>query len=115
MSLPLYMDHNVIRQITIGCRLRGLNVLTALEDGFDARSDEEVLARATKLGRIVFTQDTDFIAITGEWLAAGRPFAGVVYGHQFRVSIGNAIGDLETICHILTAEEAANQLFRLPL
>lgn len=115
MSLSLYMDHNVIGQITIGCRSRGLDVLTALEDGFDVRSDEEVLGRATELGRIVFTHDTDFIAITGEWLAAGRPFAGVVYGHQFRVSIGKAIGDLEAICHVLTAEEAANQLFRLPL
>lgn len=115
MSLPLYMDHNVINQITVGCRSRGLDVLTALEDGLHDRPDEEVLARATELGRMVFTHDTDFIVVTGEWLAAGRPFAGVVYGHQSAVSIGKAIADLDLICLALSAEDAANLLIRLPL
>jgi hypothetical protein len=33
MSLALYMDHHVPRAITIGLRLRGVDVLTAYEDG----------------------------------------------------------------------------------
>lgn len=69
MSLPLYMDHNVIGAITSGCRRRGLDVLTAFEDGRADRPDEEVLQRATDLGRIVFTQDVDFVCLTGEWIA----------------------------------------------
>lgn len=115
MSLALYMDHNVIRQITEGCRARGLDVLTAREDGFDNRPDDQVLARATALQRVVFTHDTDFIAMTGAWLAAGRPFPGVVYGAQQVVAVGRAIQDLELICHVLSVEEMANQLLRLPL
>jgi hypothetical protein len=115
MSLPLYMDHNVIRGITESCLARGLDVLTASQDDYHERSDEEVLARATSLGRVVFTHDTDFIAITGEWLASGHPFAGVVFGHQSQVSIGRAVHDLELICSVLTTAEIRNQLIRLPL
>lgn len=115
MTLPLYMDHNVIAGITAGCRDRGLDVLTAFEDGFHDRPDEELLARATELGRVVFTHDTDFIAMTGEWLIMGRPFAGVVYGHQQSISIGQAVRDLDLICRVLTTDDAARQLIRLPL
>jgi hypothetical protein len=109
------MDHNVIRSITTGCRARGLDVLTALEDSFGERPDEDVLARATELGRIVFTHDTDFIQITGAWLMTGRAFSGVAYGHQHFVSIAKAIQDLELICRVLSAADATNQLLRLPL
>jgi hypothetical protein len=114
MSLSLYMDQNVIQGITDGCRV-GIDVLTAFDDGHDERDDSEILVRAAALKRLVFTHDTDFIAITGEWLRSGRPFAGVVYGHQTRISIGQAIRDLELICRALTTEETQNQLFRLPL
>lgn len=115
MSLLLYMDHNVIRQITEGCRARGLDVLTAREDGFDNQPDDVVLARATELQRVVFTHDTDFIGITGAWLTAARPFPGVVYAAQRSVPIGRAIQDLELICGALTPADIANQLIRLPL
>jgi len=33
VSLPLFMDVHVQRQITVGLRLRGIDVLTAQEDG----------------------------------------------------------------------------------
>ena len=33
MSIALYIDENVARQITIGLRLRGVDVLTVQEDG----------------------------------------------------------------------------------
>jgi hypothetical protein len=115
MSLPLYCDHNVTFGITAGCRALGLDVLTALADGIADCPDEEVLARATELGRIVFTQDTDFVRITGEWLACGIDFAGVVYGHQLRVAIGRAISDLHVIAEVMTEDEMRNQLIRLPI
>ncbi|MEZ5402107.1 MAG: hypothetical protein R2729_20710 [Bryobacteraceae bacterium] len=48
MSVPFYMDVHVPRAVTTALRLRGIDVLTAQEDGaswFDA----EPLARATSL------------------------------------------------------------------
>jgi hypothetical protein len=35
MAVALYMDHQVERAITSGLRLRGVDVLTAYEDGGD--------------------------------------------------------------------------------
>jgi hypothetical protein len=39
MSLALYMDQHVPRAITVGLRLRGVDVLTAFEDGASDASD----------------------------------------------------------------------------
>ncbi|MFN9081343.1 MAG: DUF5615 family PIN-like protein, partial [Planctomyces sp.] len=49
------MDHNVVRAVVEGCRLAGLDVLTAYEDGSHQLSDSELLLRASSLGRTVFT------------------------------------------------------------
>ena len=42
-------------------RLRGLDVLTAQEDGAATMDDPVLLDRAIALGRVVFTQDEDFL------------------------------------------------------
>jgi ADP-ribosylglycohydrolase len=66
MALQFLMDHHVARAITLGLRLRGVNVLTAYEDGSHEISDPELLDRATDLGRVLFSQDDD--------LLMGRPY-----------------------------------------
>lgn len=43
MVLKLYMDHHVARAIILGLRLRGIDVLTAYEDGSHETSDLELL------------------------------------------------------------------------
>ncbi len=55
MAIALYMDHHVPRAITTGLRLRGIDVLTAHEDGTAEMEDPALLTRATKLGRALFT------------------------------------------------------------
>jgi hypothetical protein len=49
------MDHHVHSGITKGLRRRGIDVLTAGEDGRASVPDEVLLERATELGRVVFT------------------------------------------------------------
>lgn len=39
MPLALYMDQHVPLAITVGLRLRGIDVLTAFEDGNAVQSD----------------------------------------------------------------------------
>lgn len=53
MSLLLYMDVHVPRAITLGLRVRMVDVLTAQEDGADTFSDPELLDRATQLCRLL--------------------------------------------------------------
>ncbi|MGQ0633984.1 MAG: DUF5615 family PIN-like protein [Planctomycetaceae bacterium] len=100
MTLALYADHQVNSAIVDGLRRRGIDVLTALEDGFDRRADADILARATELGRAVFTQDVDFILLVDEWLTVERQFCGVIFAHQLKITIGQAIRDLELVCRV---------------
>jgi hypothetical protein len=51
MAIPLYMDEHVPRSITIGLRLRDVDVLTAQEDSHNNIEDPVLLDRAGELGR----------------------------------------------------------------
>lgn len=46
MPLAFYMDEHIPKAITLGLRLRGVDVLTAQEDGKEGNSDSELLDRA---------------------------------------------------------------------
>lgn len=115
MSLALYMDLHVHEAITQGLRRRGIDVLTAREDSHERQPDEVILERATALGRVLFTQDVDFIAIADQWTDEGRPFSGIAFAHQRSITVGQAVIHLEIVCQVLTPEEAENQFIRLPL
>jgi len=56
MSVAFYMDEHVPRAISVGLRLRGVDVLTAQEDGLRNTPDAVLLDRATAIGRVTFTQ-----------------------------------------------------------
>ena len=55
------MDVHVPRAVTIGLRLRGIDVLTAQEDGSAELDDASLLRRATDLSRILVSQDKDLL------------------------------------------------------
>ena len=61
MTLAFYMDVHVRREVTEGLRLRGIDVLTAQEDGTDRFPDPELLDRALELGRVLYSQDADLL------------------------------------------------------
>ncbi len=115
MSLSLYMDENVHRAITLGLRLRQVNVLTAQEDGRSGFSDPDLLDRATELNRIMFSQDTDLLAEAQLRQKEGTEFAGVVYAHQRQVLIGQCVHDLELIAQAGNPEDFTNRVQYLPL
>jgi hypothetical protein len=52
VSIKLYIDVHVRQAITMGLRLRGVDVLTAQEDGARRLSDPLLLDRATALGHV---------------------------------------------------------------
>jgi len=114
VSLILYMDHHVHAGITAGLRRRGVDVLTAAQDGASDWDDEPLLERAGELGRVLFTQDDDLLAITHAWLKGGRDFSGLVYGHQLALTVGQAVRDLELMARVLNPEEMRNRIEFLP-
>jgi len=110
MPLALYMDHHVPKAITNGLRARGVDVITAHEDGTDQFEDPELLDRANELHRILFTQDDDLLIEATRRMQEGISFHGVIYGHQLRVSIGGCVRDLEIMAKAGEAEDIINQV-----
>lgn len=115
MTVALYMDEHVHRAITTNLRLRGVDVLTAQEDGHRQASDDLLLDRATELRRVLFSQDEDLLAEANRRQRYAIPFAGVVYAHQLQVSIGACVHELELIARAADPEDLANRVEYLPL
>ena len=76
------MDQHVPRAITIGIRLRGIDVITAFEDDTGEMIDSELLDWAGEMGRILFTQDDDLLSEAARRQKEGILFHGVIYAHQ---------------------------------
>jgi len=108
------MDHHVKSAVTRGLRTRGIDVVTAAEDGTEAMSDPKLLDRAIALYRVIFSQDEDFLAEAVRRQRAGEPFAGVIYAHQRNITIRQCIDDLQLIAEIMEPADMANWIEYLP-
>jgi hypothetical protein len=75
--LRFYMDQHVHGGITAGLRRIGIDCLTAAEDGSNELGDASLLARATELERVVFSNDLDMPLLAEQWMLQLRTFAGV--------------------------------------
>lgn len=115
MAIALYMDQHVPRAITVGLRLRGIDVITAYEDGASEFQDPALLDRASALDRVLFTRDDDLLAEARRRQREGISFVGVIYAHQLRVSIGACIRDLEIIATAGESDDLLNSVLFLPL
>ena len=69
-------------------RLRGVDVVTAIDEGTNRLLDDALLELATKEGRVVSTHDIRFKALAENWQRTGKPFGGLIYGHAEGASIG---------------------------
>jgi hypothetical protein len=114
VSLKLYMDAHIPRVITDGLRARGIDVLTAQEDGTDELSDPDLLDRATALGRVLFSEDKDLLREAARRQRSAEPFAGLFYTHQFKLRFGPCIDDLALFAQVCEPEEFANRVEYMP-
>ena len=105
MTIALYMDVHVPQAITEQLRRRGIDVLTAFEDGTEQLPDDQLLLRVTELKRILFTQDIRFRVLAETWQLKGKPFSGLIFGHQLGGTIGQFVKDLELIAKASEPEE----------
>lgn len=113
--ISLYLDVHVPAAIAAQLRRRGVDLITAQEDGTAQLEDPDLLSRSTALGRVLFTQDIRFKDRAADWQREARPFAGLVFGHQLHGSIGQYVRDLELIAKTTEPEEWVNRVERLPL
>jgi hypothetical protein len=115
MAVRFYMDHHVPVAVSTQLRRRGVDVLTAYEDGRAAEDDPKLLERSTELGRVLVSFDSDFRIHAADWLTKGWFFSGVLFRFSPWVSIGSLVVDLELIAKASNAEEWENRLEKIPL
>lgn len=115
MSVAFYMDVHVPRAVVAELRKRGIDVLTAQEDGTARLSDEALLSRAASLQRVMVSQDVDLIEIAQRFLRAEIPFTGLIFARQRMVAIGAFVCDLELIGTTVDSDEMLNTILYLPL
>ena len=80
-------------------------MLTVAEAGLLGASDEEHISKARSEGRVIFTQDADFLRLA----STGIKHAGIVYSRQ-NTSIGDMIYGLMLIHQIIEAEEMEDHI-----
>jgi len=115
MSVALYMDVHVHAALTEQLRRRGVDVLTAQDDGALLLPDDQLLERSTALGRVLFTHDIRFKALAEDWQRQGKPFAGLVWGHPMRLTIGRMVIDLELVAKASERADWQSVVDHLPL
>jgi hypothetical protein len=106
MAVGLYMDVHVPQAITEQLRRRGVDVLTAIEDGCGTDTDDQLLERSTALRRVLFTQDIRFKAMAEDWQRHGRRFQGLLFGQY--------VSNLEMIAVASEPDEWVNVVQHLP-
>lgn len=114
MAVGIYADVHIPRPITAGLRRRGVDVLTAQQDGMSEASDEAILDRASSLNRIVFTHDNDFLRETARRMKDGIQFSGVVFAKQLNISIGRCIDDIDLIAKSFEVSDLVNRVEYIP-
>lgn len=115
MPIKLYADHNVNYVIVESLRNRNIDILTSLEDKTDRLDDPDLLDRSSKLERVLFTQDKDFLAETARRQRSGEYFFGVIFGRQSQELIVRYVEDLEYLAKVGNPEDFEKRLYYLPL
>ena len=115
MPVGLYMDHHVPRVVTASLRARGVDVLTAAEDGTTELDDPSLLDRASSLRRVLVSCDVDLLAEAARPQRAGIAFGRVVYARQRIVSIAVCVDDLELIAATADPSDLRDRVLFLPL
>ncbi len=100
MTIRFHLDENMQNAIAAGLRLRGVDVTTTVEANLRESSDEEHLLYAIATGRVVVTQDDDFLSLAPHY----PQHPGIVLWNRKR-HFGSLIRDLDTLCEARSAEE----------
>jgi predicted nuclease of predicted toxin-antitoxin system len=105
LNVAFYFDEHIPRAVATSLRIRGVDVITAQEDGRRGVADPLLLDRATGLRRPLFSQDRDLLVEAQRRQKAGIFFAGLLYAHHLDITIGECVRDLHLIAETMEPNE----------
>jgi predicted nuclease of predicted toxin-antitoxin system len=104
-TIRFHLDEHVAHAIAEGLRRRGADVTTTTDAGLLGSTDPQQLAYALAGGRVIFTEDRDFLALAG-----GTEHAGIAYCDQGTRTIGQIVRGLELLWEVYEPEEMRNRI-----
>ena len=112
MKIRLYFDEDSMRHALVkALRMRGIDVLTALEADMIERDDSEHLDFAKEYGRVLCSFNIgDFYRLHTEYLSQGKSHTGIILSRQQRYSVGEQMRRLLKLIEAKSAEEMKNQV-----
>jgi predicted nuclease of predicted toxin-antitoxin system len=105
-TIRFHLDENCHRAVVEGLWRRGIDVTTTPESGLVSATDEQQLAYCSSQGRVLFTQDRDFLRLR----ASGTSHLGIVYCDKDTRSVGEIIQGLVLIWELVEPDEMRNHL-----
>jgi predicted nuclease of predicted toxin-antitoxin system len=105
-TIRFHLDEHVSPAVASGLRHLAIDVTTTQDAGLLGASDDAHIAFALAQGRVTFTQDDDFLALSSQ----GVEHAGIAYCRQHSRSIDEIIHGLEMIHGVYEADEMRNRV-----
>ena len=99
--IRFHLDENVNLAVASGLRQREIDLTTTKDAGLIGASDVEQLDYARREGRVIFSEDADFLILA----AQTAQHAGIAYPRKGTRSIRQIIDQLELIHGVMTAED----------
>ena len=92
-QIQLYFDEDAMHtRLVTALRSRGVTVITVMDAGLTAVSDEEQLAFATERECVLYTFNvSDFYRLHTQWISDGREHGGIIPAPQQRFSVGEQL------------------------
>ena len=106
MPIRFHLDEHISSQVTAGLRRRNIDVTTTAEAGLSGATDLEHIEFASSSGRVLVTQDDDFLRLH----ANGVAHAGIAYCQQQSMPAGEMLRRLILIHDLLTPDEMAGMV-----
>jgi hypothetical protein len=112
MKIQLYVDEDTMdADLVHALRIRGVDLITALEQGMIRRDDADHLELAASQGRVLYSFNVgDFQRLHTEYLTDGKHHSGIILAQQQQYSIGEQMRRLLRIIAGLSAEEIKDSL-----
>jgi uncharacterized protein with PIN domain len=103
MTLRFHLDESVSNAVAVGLRLRGFDVTLSKDAGLLGASDEDQLAYASSMNRLLVTHDDDFLRLH----SVGIVHAGIAYARPNQRTIGQLVLKLVALGRAKAGEEIA--------
>jgi hypothetical protein len=112
MAIRLYCDEDSMRNSLVNAlRARGMDVTTARENNMVGRPDAEHLDYATRQGRVLFSFNRgDYLRLHAEYLAQGKPHAGIILANQQQYAIGEIMRRLLHFSAVMSPQAMENRI-----